>query len=51
MAHLISVAHHVVDGDQTLEDDDPVGVLHPLEEQVCQVRDRHIRFLGATEQI
>ena len=51
MAHLVSVAHHVVDCDQTFEDDDPVGVLYSLKEQVCQVRDRHIRFLGATEQI
>ena len=51
MAHLVSVAHHVVDCDQTFEDDDPVGVLHSLKEQVSQVRDRHIRFLGATEQI
>ena len=41
----------MVDSDQTFEDHDPVGVLHPLEEQVRQVRDRHIRLLGAAEQI
>ena len=40
-----------MDSDQTFEDDDPVWVLHPLEEQVRQVRDRHIRLLGAAEQI
>ena len=41
----------MVDSDQTFEDHDPVGVLHPLEEQVRQVRDRHIRLLGAAQQI
>ena len=50
-SNLVSVAHHVVDSDQTFEDHDPVWVLHPLEEQVRQVRDRHIRLLGAAEQI
>ena len=50
-AYLVPVAHHVVDCDQTLEDYDPVGVLDSLEEQVCQVRDRHIGLLGAAKQI
>lgn len=50
-ADLISVTHEVVNGDETFEDDDPVGVLGALEQQVGQGRYRHVRLLCAVKEI
>ncbi len=49
--HLVSVAHHVVDGDEALEDDDPVWVLRALQQQVGQGGDGHVGLFRAPEQV
>lgn len=36
----------MVNRDEGFEDDHPVGVLRPLNEQVRHLRDRHIRLIG-----
>ncbi len=49
--HLVPVAHHVVNGDEALEDDDPVWVLRALQQQVGQGGDGHVGLLRAAEQV
>ena len=48
---LISVAHEMVQRDEALEDDDPVGVLGSFQQQVGQRRYRDIRFLCAVKKV
>ena len=38
-------------GDESLVDDHPAGVLGSLDQQVGQRRDRHIRLVGAVQQV
>ena len=37
--------------DQWLENDDPIGVLWPLDEQIGQLRNGNIGVVGAMQQI
>ncbi len=47
----MTVAHHVVNGDEALEDHYPIGALRPLQEQVGQGGDGHVGLLRAAEEI
>ena len=51
ISYLIAIAHEVVGGDESLVDDHPAGVLGSLDQQVGQRRDRHIRLVGAVQQV
>lgn len=48
---LVSVAHKMVETDETLEDDDPVGALGALQKKVGQSRDGDIRLFRAMKKI
>ncbi len=50
-SHLVSVAHKMVETDETLEDDDPVGALGALQKKVGQSRDGDIRLFRAMKKI
>ena len=47
----ISVAHEMVQRDEALEDDDPVGVLGSFQQQVGQRRYRDIGLLCAVKKV
>ena len=49
--YLIAVAHDVMGGHQRLENDDPVGVLRAFDQQVGQLRNRHVGLIRAVYQI
>lgn len=50
-AHLVSVHHEVVCGDQGLEDHHPAVVGGPLKQRVCQLRNAHVHLVGAVDQV
>jgi hypothetical protein len=51
IVYFISIAHEVMGRDQWLEDDDPIGVLRPLDQQIGQLRNGNIGLVGAMQQI
>lgn len=51
IVYFISIAHEVMGRDQWLEDDDPIGVLRPLNQQIGQLRNGNIGLVGAMQQI
>ena len=51
ISHLVSVAHEMVESDETLEDDDPVGAQGSLQKKVSQSRDGDIRLFRAVKKI
>ena len=51
IAHLIPVAHEVVDCDEALVDDNPAGVESPLKQQISQGRYGYIGLICTLQQI
>ena len=49
--YLVAIAHEVVGGDERLVDHHPARVLRSLDQQVGQRRDRHVRLVGAVQEV
>ena len=47
MTDLVTVTHNVVDGDERLVDDGPIGLLRPLQQHVRHGGNRHVRLVRA----
>lgn len=47
--YLVAIAHHVMHGDQGLEDYRPVCVLRAFYQEISELRYRDIRLIGAVD--